>query len=72
VCGVVGFWRGEFSKSIRDSTPGMTEGQMRVTMYANMDDSAKDSGWVHSEDEEYKRQNGGRQPRLEIWDTVEN
>jgi hypothetical protein len=41
----------------RDSTPGMTEGQMGVTMYANMDDSAKD--WVHAEDEEYKRQNGG-------------
>jgi hypothetical protein len=31
-------------KMYRDSTPGMTEGQMRVTMYANMDDSAKD--WV--------------------------
>jgi hypothetical protein len=41
----------------RDSTPGMTEGQMGVTMYTNMDDSAKD--WVHAEDEEYKRQNGG-------------
>jgi hypothetical protein len=31
----------------RDSTPGMTEGEMGVTMYANMDDSAKD--WVHAE-----------------------
>jgi hypothetical protein len=41
----------------RDSTPSMTEGQMGVTMYANMDDLAKD--WVHAEDEEYKRQNGG-------------
>jgi hypothetical protein len=41
----------------RDSTPGMTQSQMGVTMYANMDDSAKD--WVHAEDEEYKRQNGG-------------
>jgi hypothetical protein len=33
----------------RDSTPGITEGQMGVTMYANMDDLAKD--WVHAEDE---------------------
>jgi hypothetical protein len=41
----------------RNSTPGMTEGQMGVTMYANMDDSAKN--WVHAEDEEYKRRNGG-------------
>jgi hypothetical protein len=41
----------------RDSTPRMTEGQMGVTMYTKMDDSAKD--WVHAEDEENKRQNGG-------------
>jgi hypothetical protein len=41
----------------RDSTPGMTQSQMGVTMYVNMDDSAKD--WVHAENEEYKRANGG-------------
>jgi hypothetical protein len=35
-----------------DSTLGMTEGQMEGTMYANMDDSAKD--WIHAEDKEYK------------------
>jgi hypothetical protein len=41
----------------RDSTHGMTQSQMGATMYANMDDSAKD--WVHAEDEEYKCANGG-------------
>jgi hypothetical protein len=61
-----------------DSTPGMTDGQMGVTMYANMDDSAID--WVHAEHEEYKRQNGGmsllhnwealRRRFLERWEEV--
>jgi hypothetical protein len=35
----------KFAKTMemyRDSTPGMTEGQMGVMMYANMDDSTKD------------------------------
>jgi hypothetical protein len=41
----------------RDSTPEMTQSQMGVTMYANMDDTAKD--WIHAEDEEYKRAKGG-------------
>jgi hypothetical protein len=40
-----------------DLTKHNRNSQMGVTMYANMDDSAKD--WVHAEDEEYKRQNGG-------------
>jgi hypothetical protein len=51
------FVKTETIEMYRDSTPRMTQSQMGVTMYANMDDSAKD--WVHAEDEEYKRQNGG-------------